>query len=136
MRWPDRRPVFADGRAETQAFQLLQRGASANSTGEKLRLPLGDGTLDARRRLDGAALEVIAKQLRGIEVGAQQHRIGQHNRQRPMGIEGRAAGGQGGDGIHVGHFAGLGCGWVVQKVQNSSAAIASRLTPTLKRIPL
>ncbi|MNY63672.1 hypothetical protein D3C86_2006670 [compost metagenome] len=60
MRRPDRRPVFADGRAETQAFELLQRGAGANPPSEKLRLPFSDGTLDACRGLDGAALEIIA----------------------------------------------------------------------------
>ncbi|MNF79546.1 hypothetical protein D3C84_617600 [compost metagenome] len=107
VRRPDRRPVIADGRAEVQAFQLLQCGAGADPPGEKFCLALGDRALDARGCLNGAALEIIAEQLRRIEVGTQQHRIGQHQRQRPMGVEGRAEDGQGGDRIHVGHFAGL-----------------------------
>ncbi|MCY1461013.1 hypothetical protein D9M71_786240 [compost metagenome] len=86
---------------------MLQCGAGADPPGEKFCLAFGDRALNARGRLDGAALEIIAEQSRRIEVGTQQHRIGQHHRQWPMGIEGRAADGQGGDGIHVGHFAGL-----------------------------
>ncbi|MNG06309.1 hypothetical protein D3C84_895380 [compost metagenome] len=107
VRGPDRCPVFANGRGKIQPFQALQRGASANPAGKKFGLTLGHRTPDGRGRLDGAALKVIGGQLRGVEVRAQQHRIGQHERQRPMGIEWGAAGGQGGDGIHVGHFAGL-----------------------------
>ncbi|MNF79642.1 hypothetical protein D3C87_1549270 [compost metagenome] len=80
VRRPDGRPVLADGRAEAQTFELLQGGTGADSPGEKLCLPLGDGALDARWRLDGAALEVIAEQLRRIEVGTEQHRIWQRNR--------------------------------------------------------
>ncbi|MCY1462867.1 hypothetical protein D9M71_806830 [compost metagenome] len=59
---PDRCPVLANGWTETRSFQLLQRRPRADPSGEKLRLPFRDGTLDARRRFDGAALEIIAKQ--------------------------------------------------------------------------
>ena len=110
---PDRGPVFADGRADVQTFQLLQRGTGADTAGEKLCLTLGDRALDGRWRFDGAALEIITDQLRGIEVRAQQYGIGQHMGQRPMGIEWGAESGQGGEWFHVGHFAGLAWRWVV-----------------------
>ena len=112
---PDGGPVFADGRAEVQTFQLLQCGTGADTAGEKLRLTLGDGALDGRWRFNGAALEIVADQLRGIEVRAQQHGIGQHMGQRPMGIEWGAESRQGGDWVHVWHFAGLDWRWVVVK---------------------
>ncbi|MNG36596.1 hypothetical protein D3C84_1236740 [compost metagenome] len=63
MRGPYRCPVFADGRAEAQAFELLQRSPRADSPGEKLCLPFGDGTPDAGWRLDVAALEIIEGEL-------------------------------------------------------------------------
>jgi hypothetical protein len=92
---------------------LLQRGTGADAAGEKLCLTLGDRALDGRWRFNGAALEIITDQLRGIEVRAQQYGIGQHMGQRPMGIKWGAKSGQDGEWFHVWHFAGLDWRWVV-----------------------
>ncbi|MNF94161.1 hypothetical protein D3C81_1956380 [compost metagenome] len=63
MARPDRGPIFANGRNETHTFQALQRGPGAYPSGEKLRLPFGHRALDSRRRIDGAAVEIILGQL-------------------------------------------------------------------------
>ena len=63
VRRPDWRAIFANWRNHAAALKLLQRRAGADAPRQKLRLPLGHRTLNTRRRLDGAALEVIAKQL-------------------------------------------------------------------------
>jgi hypothetical protein len=75
---------------------LLQRGTGADAAGEKLCLTLGDRALDGRWRFNGAALEIITDQLRGIEVRAQHYGIGQHMGQRPMGIKWGAKAGRAG----------------------------------------
>ncbi|MGY3522900.1 hypothetical protein ACVWWS_001737 [Pseudomonas chlororaphis] len=107
VRRPDRRPVLADRRNAVQAVQALQGGAGAETPGEKLGLPFRHRTLNARGRLDGAELEVVAGQARGIEMGAEQDDVRQGVGQRPLVVEWGAAGGEGGDEIHARHFAGL-----------------------------
>ncbi|MNN54946.1 hypothetical protein D3C81_1697950 [compost metagenome] len=106
MRGPYRRAVFTNRWHNAAAFQLLQRCTGANPPGEEFRLTFGHRALNAWRGNDGTALEIIAEQLCRIEMGAEQHGIRQHRRQRPVAVERGAAGGEGGGEIHGGHFAG------------------------------
>ncbi|MNN50728.1 hypothetical protein D3C81_1653290 [compost metagenome] len=102
VRWPDRCAILANGRYTVQPFQLLQRGACAHPPGEKLGLTLGDRALDTGGRLDGAAAEILVFQAGRIEPGTEQYRAGQCIRQRPVGVEGRAASGNRGGRVHTG----------------------------------
>ena len=88
--------------------ELPQGGAGTEAPGEELGLALGHRALNTGRRIDAATLEVVRGELRRVESGAEQDAMCQCLGQRPMGVKGRAANGQGGKAVHVGYFAGLG----------------------------
>ncbi|MNZ96543.1 hypothetical protein D3C78_1157410 [compost metagenome] len=104
--WPAGRVVLASGREAGGAAELAQGAGGAQAPGEEFALPLAGGRGDAGGRRQPAAGEVVGSELRRVEAAAVQDQAGQRLRQRPVGLEGAAAGGQGGVGRgHAGSMA-------------------------------
>jgi len=113
MRRPHRRAVITDAGGSAGAVQLQQGGPGTEAAGEEFRLAFDDGALNTRRLVNCTAGKVICSEVVRVETGTEPHAAGQRMGQRPVGAKWRAAGRQGGESVHAGHFAGSEPRWVV-----------------------